>query len=166
MGYLIERKGHHLIIEALQSLPDVHLYIAGDGPDKKTLALKAKEFGVTKQVSFMGSLSQDELRKYYGATDLLVLGSSREGWANVLLEAMACGTPVVATDVWGTPEVVKPESGGLLTKRTAVDIRNTVHTLLTTPPSRQQTRKYAENFSWDATSEGLHSLFTGILEKS
>ena len=61
---------------------------------------------VQDRVHFLGRRSQAELRRLYSAADALVLASSREGWANVLLEAMACRAPVVASNVWGTPEVV------------------------------------------------------------
>ncbi len=149
VGWLIERKGHYLIIEAMQSLPGVHLYIAGDGPDKSALMQQVKEAGLEQQISFLGALDQQQLRQWYGAVDALVLASSREGWANVLLEAMACGTPVVATRVWGTPEVVQNESVGELVERTAEDIARGVKALLHRASDRHQVRSYAEQFDCD-----------------
>jgi glycogen synthase len=73
---------------------------------------------VTERVEFLGAVRQPELVQHYNAADALVLASSREGWANVLLESMACGTPVVASRVYGTPEVVAaPEAGVLMDER-------------------------------------------------
>jgi glycosyltransferase involved in cell wall biosynthesis len=77
----------------------------------------------------------------YGAADVLVLASNREGWANVLLEAMACGTPVVATNIWGTPEVVAtPEAGRLVDEATPQALSTAIRELLADPPSRDATR--------------------------
>jgi teichuronic acid biosynthesis glycosyltransferase TuaC len=114
VGYLDPRKGHEHIIFALTKLPDVRLMIAGSGPDRRKLEALSKVAGVEERVTFLGPLSQESLREYYGAADALVLASSREGWANVLLESMACGTPVVASNVWGTPEVVRNRAAGVL----------------------------------------------------
>ena len=77
-------------------LPDADLLIAGEGPEEASLRALAARLGVAERVRFLGALPQARLRDYYGAADALVLASSREGWANVLLESMACGTPVVA----------------------------------------------------------------------
>ena len=103
VGNLIELKGHHLIIEALRNMPGVVLLIAGEGPWRERLQALADHLGVAARVRFLGLVAQDDLAMYYNAADALVLASSREGWANVLLESVACGTPVVATAVWGTP---------------------------------------------------------------
>jgi len=163
VGHLIERKGHHLIIEAMSLLPDVKLLIAGQGPEKNNLIRLAETKGVADRVTFLGAIAHDELKKYYGAVDMLVLASSREGWANVLLEAMACGTPVVATSIWGTPEVVAaPEAGVLVEQRTAEGLADGVKRLYATLPNRAKTREYAERFSWDDTTEGLIKFFQRV----
>lgn len=163
VGYLIPRKGHELIIEALPMLPDVRLLIAGDGPELANLTQLAKRLGVDGRVTFLGSLPQTELRNYYGAVDALVLASSREGWANVLLESMACGTPVVASDVWGTPEVVAAsEAGVLMPSRTPEGIVRAVQALRANYPDHGATRHYAEKFSWDDTTRGQLDLFHAI----
>ncbi len=164
-GHLIERKGHHLVIEAVSQIPDGLLLIAGDGPEKKKLHNLVEKLGLKNRVIFLGSISQSELAQYYGASDVLVLASSREGWANVLLEAMACGTPVVATDIWGTPEVVKTAAAGKLVKREANQIALGLEQLLSALPQREFTRRYAEQFEWFATSSGQKTLFNEVIER-
>lgn len=164
VGHLIERKGHDLVIQALTELPQVRLYIAGDGPERNRLGEIARESGVADRVVFLGAVRHEQLRDYYGAADVLVLASSREGWANVLLEAMSCGTPVVASNVWGTPEVVAvPEAGRLMTERTPGALAQAVKDLLNHYPDREATRRYAEGFSWDDTTRGQLTLFERIL---
>ncbi|HEY4275070.1 MAG TPA: glycosyltransferase family 4 protein, partial [Rhizomicrobium sp.] len=112
VGSLIPRKGHELIIEALTALPDAGLMIAGSGPMRAELERIAQEKGVAGRVRFLGEIAHDDLTDAYRAADMFVLASSREGWANVLLEAMACGTPVAATNVNGTPEVIQDSALG------------------------------------------------------
>jgi len=164
VGQLIERKGHHLVIDALRELPEARLLIAGDGPERAALERRARALGVADRVRFLGGVPHGQLAEVYRAADVLVLASSREGWANVLLEAMACGTPVVATDIWGTPEVVAdPAAGRLVRERTAPAIVAAVSALLAAPPDRAATRRYTEHFSWDATVEGQLALFADVV---
>ena len=166
VGLLQPRKAHDLIIGALPMLPDVRLFIAGDGPEHDNLVALAAKIGVADRVTFLGSVSQAGLRQYYGAADAMVLASSREGWANVLLESMACGTPVIASNVWGTPEVVRGHAAGLLLKeRTAASIAEAVTALRANPPQRSATRLYAEQFSWAETTDKQIALFNRVLEK-
>jgi len=164
VGHLIERKGHHLVIQALARLgPDYRLWIAGDGPERGMLQSLAERLGVARRVTFLGSVSQSQLSQYYGAADLLVLASSREGWANVLLEAMACGTPVVATKVWGTPEVVAEPVAGELVVRSPEAIAAGITRALAGRAPAPQVRHYAEQFGWQPTSEGLFRLFKQLI---
>jgi teichuronic acid biosynthesis glycosyltransferase TuaC len=162
VGHLIPRKGHDIAIRALAALPDFDLVIAGTGPEQVALESLATSLGAGR-VRFAGRIPPEDLRNYYTASDALVLASDREGWANVLLESMACGTPVVATNVWGTPEVVTaPEAGVLMTARTPEALADAVHRLFSSAPDRAATRRYAEGFSWDATAEGLERLFVSV----
>jgi glycosyltransferase involved in cell wall biosynthesis len=149
VGSLIPRKGHALTIEALQDLPDCTLLIAGPGPLRAELEALARRLGVAERVRFLGEVPHAELARVYRAADVFVLASEREGWANVLLEAMACGTPVVATDVNGAPEVVRSRAAGLLVRqRSAQAIARAVSRLRLNLPRREETRAYAETFGW------------------
>ncbi|MEW5781477.1 MAG: glycosyltransferase family 4 protein [Pseudomonadota bacterium] len=164
VGHLIERKGHHLVIEALAQIPDAELFIAGGGEEATRLRALAARLDVTERVHFLGAMPQTQLRTLYSAVDCLVLASSREGWANVLLEAMACGTPVVASNVWGTPEVVAaPEAGVLMDERSANGIVRAIAQLRSGMPSRNLTRSYAERFGWQPTTDGQLALFRQLL---
>jgi glycosyltransferase involved in cell wall biosynthesis len=121
---------------------------------------------VAERVQFLGAVPQAQLREHYGAADALVLASSREGWANVLLESMACGTPVVASRVYGTPEVVAaPAAGVLMAERSASGVAHAVRALRANYPDRAATRRYAEGFSWDDTTAGQIRVFQQAMQR-
>ena len=166
VGHLIERKGHHIAIGALTGLPeDVRLLVAGAGPEKEALERQARASGVGGRVTFLGVLKQSELRRWYSAADALVLCSSREGWANVLLESMACGTPVIATNIWGTPEVVSVSAAGvLMAERSAAGLIDAWEQLMRSYPLAEATRAHAETFSWQSTTDGQLDLFRKLIE--
>lgn len=163
VGHLIPRKAHDLVVAALDQLPGWTLLIAGEGPERAKLeALAAARPG---RVLLLGARPHAELPALYGAADILVLASTREGWANVLLESMACGTPVVASDIPGNPEVVTAREAGLIAPRTPEGIAAAVRSLHADPPARDATRAYAERFGWDATSEGQLAIFRQVTGK-
>lgn len=167
VGNLVPVKGQALAVAALGLLPDVDLLVAGSGPDGRGLERLAVRLGVADRVRFLGPQTQARLRDYYGAADALVLPSEREGWANVLLESMACGTPVVASAVWGTPEIVAtPEAGVLMSERSAEGVAAAVTALRARGTDHAATRRYAECFGWDATTEGQLALFRGLLARA
>ena len=164
VGHLIERKRHHLAIEALAELPGWMLAIVGEGPERGPLEELARRLGLSGRVVFCGAQPHSTLARFYSAADVLILASSREGWANVLLEAMACGTPVVASNIPGNPEVVgHPAAGSIVAHNTAHCFAATIRDLHASRPSREATRSYAEEFSWESTTAGQLKLFRRIL---
>lgn len=160
VGHLAAHKGHASIISALPRIPDARLVIVGSGPDRRHLTALAHAEGVADRVTLAGAMTQEQLRTYYSAADALVLASSREGWANVLLEAMACGTRVIASNVGGTPEVVRgPVAGVLMAGNSACAVVDGVRELRSRDPQAGATRAYAEQFSWEDTTRGQIRLF-------
>lgn len=160
VGGLVERKGHHLTLQAMQSLPDFTFLLAGGGPEEGALLAQAQHLGLTQRVRLLGPVPHEDLASLFSAADMSILASSREGWANVLLESMACGTPVVATNVWGTPEVVaKPQAGVLMAERSPEAIVHSVQALWAALPQRAATRAYAEGFEWAPTTRKQLALF-------
>lgn len=167
VGLLIERKGHHRVIEALTELPDFDLLIVGEGPERARLSALAARLGLSERVRLLGARPHAELPALYTAADALVLASDREGWPNVLLEAMACGTPVVASNIWGNPEIVqRPEAGVLAEENTPKGIAAAIRRLQAQKLDRDATRAYAEPFSWDATTSGQIALFRAICSEA
>lgn len=164
VGNLIPLKGHDLFIRALAGLPDVHGLIVGGGPEDAALRTLVDSLGLNDRVHFLGRVPHGTMAKVYSAADGLVLASSREGWPNVLLEAMACGTPAVATAVGGIPEIVTvAESGYLLADRTSDAIAAALSALFQAPPGRAATRAYAEKFDWSETVSGLVDVYRSVL---
>lgn len=115
IGNLVPVKDVNSLIMAMPHLPDkVRLSIVGSGPLREVLKKTANEFGVSERVDFKGQQPHDEIADWMNAADVLCLPSLNEGCPNVILEAMACGTPVVASAVGGCTELIHPLKNGLL----------------------------------------------------
>jgi teichuronic acid biosynthesis glycosyltransferase TuaC len=163
---LVPKKRHRLIVDALPELSGVDLVIVGEGPERGAIEARAREHGVSNRVRLLGHIPQGRLPEIYSAADLLVLPSLREGWPNVLLESMACGTPVVVSDFPGVDDIViAPEAGRILAESTPSCLAETVRDFLAAPPARAATRRYAEQFDWQSTTDGQIALFQDILEQ-
>lgn len=165
VGNLVENKGHHIAIELLSVLPEFRLVIVGAGPEMSRLQALSGSLGVAGRVTFVGSVPQERLSTYYGASNILLLASNREGWPNVLLESMACGTPVVATNVGGVPEIVRtPEAGRISDERSVAGFLSEIRDLQANYPDHTAVRRYAEMFGWEATTLAQLSLFSNVLK--
>ena len=163
VGNLVELKGQALSIAAMRSLPEYDLVLVGDGEQRGELQTQIDQLGLSDRVTLLGELPHSDLPGYFAAADALLLPSSREGLANVLLEAMACGCPVIATHVGGTPEVVtEPAAGIMLSERSAAALVNGVKQLFSQLPNRSETRQHASQFGWQATTDGLLELFRSV----
>jgi glycosyltransferase involved in cell wall biosynthesis len=166
VGNLVPLKRHHLIVEALAELPGVELLIVGEGPERAAIEARARACGVAGRVRLLGRLPQHRLPEVYSAADFLVLASSHEGWPNVLLESMACGTPVVVCDIPGIAEIVAaPEAGSIAPSATAAALAVALRERLAAAPDRARTRRYAEGFGWESTTHGQIALFSEILAR-
>jgi len=167
VGNLVPLKGHDLVIEALCHLPQARLMIVGEGPQKTALQELAVRQGVADRVTFVGNVPQKRLPTFYTAADILVLASRHEGWPNVLLEAMACGTPVVVSDIPGMTEIVASSHvGRLASERSAKGFAQSIMEMAHESPKREQVRQYARTFDWASITEGQLKLFRSILESS
>jgi len=162
IGNLIPLKGHALAIEALSGIPAAHLLIAGDGPEQAALSQLAARLGLADRVHLLGSMSNDMVPLLLAAADAFVLPSEREGLANVWIEALACGTPLVITNVGGAREVVGDPSAGRLVERSPRAIANAVCDLLADPPARADVARHAARFSWEANAAQLAAHYQRI----
>jgi len=164
VGNLVELKGVHLVIEALARVPDATLLIAGNGPEEHKLRGLVGRLGLGTRVRFLGVIPHAELCDYYNAADAMVLASSREGMPNVVLEAMACGTPVVATPVGGTPELITTdEAGQLMRERSPEALVSAWNKLRAAKPDRVATRRFAERLGWQPVIESQCALYARVL---
>jgi glycosyltransferase involved in cell wall biosynthesis len=164
VGHLVARKGQHLLLPALAAAHAAGrrplLVLVGDGPDAAALRAQAGRLGLTDDVRFAGVVPPARLPDWYRAADALVLPSLREGWPNVVLEALACGTPVLATAVWGTPEILTGCRAGLLVPPTTEGLRDGL--LRLSGLDAAAARPWAEAHSWDATLDGLQRVYESV----
>lgn len=164
VGNLIELKGVHLAIEALVQVPGATLLVAGDGPEGPRLRALAARLGVAGRVRFLGAVRHDRLCDYYNAADALMLASSREGMPNAALEAIACGTPVVAAPFEGVAEVVSvPEEGEIADARSAEALVAAWVRLRARGPTRAATRRFAEQrLGWAPVVDAQGALYARV----
>ena len=137
-GRLAGVKNYPLMIAAVADVVarrPVYLWILGDGPERARLQALAADGGVGRFVRFLG-FQQNPFR-YVAKADVFVLTSTYEGFGNVLIEAMACGTAVVATRSAGTVEIIKDGETGILVEHDARSIADAVADLLTSPAKRE-----------------------------
>lgn len=116
VGNLVSNKGFATILEALNLHRDnsLHLGIVGDGAEKNHLEEITSAYGLSKNVRFLGSLAPDAVAEELRNSDIFVLASFSEGRPNVVLEAMAAGVPVIASDLEGIRELIEDAKTGLL----------------------------------------------------
>jgi len=164
VSHLVELKGIHIVIEALAQVPDVTLLIAGKGPQERELRQLVERLDLSSRVRFLGPIPHADLCDYYNAADVMVLASSREGMPNVVLESLACGTPVLATPVGGIPELITaPEAGRLLGERSPEALVQAWNSLRAHLPERLATRHFAQTLGWRPVVEAQSALYARVL---
>lgn len=172
VGALVERKGMHRVIDALPALlerhPGLHYLIVGgaspEGDNRAELDAQVRRLGLADRVHFLGALPPDELKWPLSAADVFVLSTRNEGWANVFLEAMACGLPVVTTDVGGNAEVVcRPELGRVVPFGDAAALTAALDEALAREWDRQTILDYAQDNQWDKRVAQLLRVFDELI---
>lgn len=173
VSHLVARKGVDILLRAFaalkrQDFPDLRFIIVGKGgeegdaePMLKKLAL---DLGVNDSVVWAGAVLNTELRWWYSSANVFCLASEKEGWPNVILESLACGTPVVAAATWGIPEIITSSEIGLLVKeRTPEAFAQSIAEALVAPWSSDAISQYAASNTWDKVADGLVAHFHTVL---
>jgi glycosyltransferase involved in cell wall biosynthesis len=164
---LTPRMGLEVLLSSW-ALPEIGddglLLIVGDGPFRQDLERFAARSGLANRVRFLGQVSDDQLVAYYQAADVCVVPSTDlEGFGLVVLESLACGTPVIASDVGGLPEALAGLDPTLLVPPgnvTSLAGRLEAARSLAIPlPSQPECRAYAEQFSWSAVAERTKKIY-------
>lgn len=175
VGGLVPRKGYHRVIEVLpdliQEFPNLkYLIVGGAGPEgdySKELKEQVAALGLNEHVLFLGPKPSTELKFPLSTADVFVLATENEGWANVFLEAMACGLPVVTTRVGGNAEVVADaELGSLVEFGNARQLRDAIRDALSRNWDREYILQYARTNSWDGRVSTLVANFRELTGRS
>ncbi|AHK78199.1 glycosyl transferase family 1 [Ectothiorhodospira haloalkaliphila] len=175
VGGLTERKGFHRIIDVMPSLlrriPDLHFVIAGgatpEGNNEPQLRQQIQDLKLEDRVHLLGPVSPDELKYVYSAGDVFALATRFEGWANVFLEASACGLPIVTTRVGGNAEVVNsPDVGVLVPFGDAKALEDALHQALTTTWNTEVILRHARDNAWQQRIPELVDIFRDIHAKN
>jgi len=167
VGGLVELKGFHVLIDAMARLrprrPNVRLFIVGEGEYREQLMRQINGLDLAENVMLVGAFSHDQLRAWYSAADVFCLASSSEGCPNVVLEAMACGQPVVATKIRGTQELIVSRQFGTLVARDSAEFERAVDDALTRQWDREAIVAYARSHGWEQVAIDVLSVYSGAL---
>jgi len=169
VGNLIPAKGQDLLIAALPQLnsrhPTLRLYLVGDGPSKAALEQQAKSLGLRDRVVLAGPRPHDELPLWLNAANLSCLVSQREGMPNVVLESLACGTPVLATRVGGIPELITSRDLGILVERDVESIATAMDQALASAWDRALLARQVQSRAWERVAEEVEHFLAACCSR-
>ena len=164
VGNLIRLKNQLLAIAAMAQLPDdIVLVLVGGGPDEANLRHEVNGLGLNHRVYFAGALGHDDLPLMLSAAEAMVLASEREGLANAWIEALACGAPIVISDVGGAREVIDRPAAGRLVDRNPQAIAEGLRDVLAARYSQADVAEVASRFSWETNAARLAEIYTSIV---
>jgi len=165
IGNLTENKGFHILIEAVADLrarqPDVLLVIIGEGSRKSQLLFKIRDLGLDDNVRLVGTQAHDELSAWYSAADVFCLASATEGWPNVVMEAMACGRPVIATRV--AAHILDTPVLGILVNRTPEEFSSAMEQALSRNWDHAAIVDRARSRGWDKVAQSVLNVFSNVV---
>jgi glycosyltransferase involved in cell wall biosynthesis len=172
-GHLIELKGHHHVVRSLRRLLeeglDVELWIAGAGgnrgvPDyEPVLRRLVTELNLDQRVRFLGHLEPAEMPMFFAAVDVFCVASSREGWPNVLNEALACGVPAVGTRVGSVPVLLPSEKYGFIVPSAHPDtLAPALARALSSSWDREAISEWGRSRSWENVAHDVHDHLSEV----
>lgn len=154
-GALVPVKGLALAMAAVARVPEATWIIVGDGPERPALERRAGEHGLAGRTRFLGAQPHEKLPALLGAADLLLHTAEREGLANVWVEALACGTPLVIAETAAAREIVDRPEAGEVVPRDPAALAAAIGALIARAPTQEAVRKSAERFSWERNAAEL-----------
>lgn len=166
VGNLVKNKGHNIIIQAIANLNNVQLVIVGEGSEEYNLRRMVKDHDIENRVKFIKYLDQISLSEYYNAADAFVLASEYEGCPNVILESLACGTPVVSTNVGNVHELAKTGKNIYIFKRSNTEeLVNILSFIISDENHTNDNILSTDKFSWNTTVEKQIKIYDKIKDK-
>jgi teichuronic acid biosynthesis glycosyltransferase TuaC len=172
VGNLTSNKGFDLLVRALRILvdefheQDLQLVIIGEGFHRSQLEKTISLLNLGDRIRMPGTVPHEKLGYWYSAADVFCLASKQEGWPNVILEALACGTPVVGAAVGGIPEIIVNEDIGLLTGHTPAVMAARLREAMQKNWDRDRIVRYAGDFTWNEAAAKVHQVFDSVLSRS
>lgn len=163
VGNLVELKGHDLIIKSITDLDEIELLIIGEGNLKNKLVELTLSLGLQNRVHFLSNQNQENLNQFYNIADIFVLASRSEGMPNVILESLACGTRVIATNVGGVSEIIRDKTSGVLLDTRSIEcLRNAIQNEILNSYERNSVRESIIDFDWKNTIDKIKNIFIKI----
>ena len=172
LGRLHVQKSVETLVCAAAALPpDVEVVLAGDGPERTRLESLARRMGLQDRVRFLGFVPPDEVPALLPTADVFVLPSRYEELGSVLLEAMACGLPIVATRTGGVPSVITDGVAGLLVPPGQPDpmaaaLRQVLDDDRLADRLRAGARAASQRYSWDALAARVHDVYLSVVDEA
>ena len=168
VAQLIKRKNHMVLIQAVKKLhnPHFHLFICGDGVQEAELKAKAKELGIENQIHFLGF--RKDVYKITSAADLFLFASLQEGLPVAIMEAMACGLPIVASKVRGNYDLIDQGKGGYLVEPIDVDgFVKAIHKITENKERRAKMKQYnlkkVQKYSIETVVDQMADLYQDMM---
>lgn len=172
VGFLIDRKDQSMVIRALAEirqrgeLPPL-IVLVGDGPNRQRLENEVADLGLVDDVIFAGQRNHEEVAHWMGAADWLLLSSSSEGWATVYFEAMACGRPVITSNVSSAMDAInRPAYGTVVEPRSAEAFATAMIEASQRQFDAREIRAYAEEHSWSRWGDDAMQVFETVVQEA
>ena len=162
VGALIPGKGQRGVIEAAERMPEATFLLAGAGPDRRPLESMIRQKKLEGRVRLLGARPHSEVAALMAAADVMLLPSRSEGLANVWVEALASGTPVVTCDVGGAREVIDRPEAGALVPADADAIAGAIRRILADPPEQERVRAASARFTCEANCQSLFDHLSAV----